>query len=191
MKTVGYLILGVAILIFAVPILSLTADFDAAEVLAKDKKEEDKDKKKKDDEKKGGKSKFGDDDDEKKDGEKKDEVPDEPVPKTYALSDYRLEFKLEDSRFWTRDTNYTDEEVKQNVVLKMQLKRPKSDDHFDVNIRVVTYGHNMKYTYPDGTAIGGDNYKRLAQKRYDDETSTWKSVKHKKKPKSMKSKISK
>lgn len=186
MKTVGLLILGVAILLFVAPILSLDADFDAAQVLAKDKeKDKDKDEKKKDDEKKDGKSKFGDDDEEKE-GKKKDEVPDKPVPATYSLSDYRLQLTLEDSRFWKHDTNYTDDEAKRNVVLKLQLKRPKSDDHFDVIITANTMGHNMKYTYPDGTAIGGDNYKRLAEKRYDDETSSWKSVKNKKKPKSMK-----
>jgi len=183
MKTFGYVILGVALLLFAVPILMLDADFDAATVLAKDKKDDDK-KEKKDGEKKKGESKFGDD--EKKDGEKKDEVPDEPVPKTFALSDYRLEFKLEDSRFWTHDTNYTDDDVKRNVCLKMRLKLPKSDDHFDVLITGQSIAHNMQLSYPDGTKIGAENYKGLAQKDYDRETTSWKEVKNETKPKSIK-----
>ncbi|MEN8151174.1 MAG: hypothetical protein ABFS86_15260 [Planctomycetota bacterium] len=189
MKILGLFVLVAAVLAFTLPVLFLDADLGTATVLAKDKedkKDKDKDDDKDDDEeKKDSGSKFDDDDDEKEDGKKEDKIPDKPVKKTYAFADYRLEFTIEDSRFWKHDRNYSDEDTKAGICLKMLMKRPKSDDHFDVRIRCQGFEHGGNVKIGEAT-VGSSNIKGLADASFERDMESWKETKDITKPKGIK-----
>ena len=127
----------------------------------------------------GGGSKFGDE------TEETEEKPSEPKPRTITFKDYRLEMETKDGRWWKRH-EIPAAEVEKGVCLNESFKRPKSENAFDIRIFCQGWKHGGKLEFPDGTKIGTDNYKALAEKYYKLNLKDWKEVRNPKKPKAAK-----
>ncbi|MHC4471529.1 MAG: hypothetical protein ACYTDY_06350 [Planctomycetota bacterium] len=140
-----------------------------------DKKEKDKDKDKKKGKGKGSLLEEEDEEEEKK-----------PEPKTFAFKDYLLSMNVKDGRWWKHDKNYTADDEKYGVVLKLRFKLPKTDEAFDLIVNCQGFSHDKKLKFEDGTELGCQNYKGLADKFYSDDMLQWKEVKNVEKPKAIK-----
>ena len=112
-------------------------------------------------------------------------VPDEPKPATFSFKDYRIIMETKDGRFWKQDKNYTEDDEKGKVLLKLAFKLPKSESFFDVNIVGRGNAHNQKLTFEDGSAIGASNYKVLCSKHFADAKERFKGAKDIEKPKKI------
>ena len=108
-------------------------------------------------------------------------IPEEPVPATFTLKDYRLEMETEDSRFW-KELPISQQDQEAGVVFLMQMKLPKSNDVFDARIVVQGWKHGGQFDF-DGKKVGSDNYKALADVFYERDIKEWKDVRDEEKPK--------
>ncbi len=115
-----------------------------------------------------------------------EEAPaDEPRPATFSFKDYRITMKTEDGRWWKQNRNYTDEQEKANVLLKLEFKLPKSESPFDFYIQVQGFAHNLKLTFKDGSSIGAANYKVLCSKHFEGDKKYYEGAKDIEKPRKV------
>ncbi len=116
----------------------------------------------------------------------KDEGKDKPVPKTISFSDYRIRMKTKDGRWWRQDKNYTEQDQKAKVLLKLFFKLPKSESHFDVQIVGQGWEHKLQFDF-DGRKVKADNFKSICQHFFENDLKQWKNLKKKTivKPKSI------
>jgi hypothetical protein len=132
-----------------------------------------------DDDEPGGDSAFDEP------GTEEEATPEEPKPATFSFKDYKIIMQTKDGRFWKQDKNYTENDEKGNVLLKLVFKLPKSESHFDVNITGAGWGHKFALTFADGSKCGASNYKVLCSKFFESDKERYKGAKNIEKPKKV------
>lgn len=134
---------------------------------------------------------FADDDDDDggsafdEPGTEEEAPADEPKPETFTFKDYRIIMDVEDGRWWKQNKEYTENDEKANVVLKLIFKLPKSESAFDINISAQAFAHNLKLTYEDGSSIGADNYKAICDKNFERDQKGFEGAKDIEKPRKV------
>jgi len=118
-------------------------------------------------------------------GTEEEAVPDEPKPATFSFKDYRITMNTADGRWWKQDRNFSEQEVKQNLVLKLRFKLPKSESAFDVIMQAQGFAHNLSITYKDGSKVGAANYKVICSKNFEADKERFKGAKNIEKPKKV------